>query len=102
MEVDICDIWIYVFRYIICATGLMGKWEQVGDGEWQEHRGYCRAGQRPSPQEERQALMQIFAVAKRRYYNFCVRHVMPLGPKRLFPIDLNWERDIRNSADNFF
>ena len=46
--------------------------------------------------------MPIFVVAKRRYYNFCVRHVMPLGPKILFPIDLHWERDVCNSADNFF
>ena len=37
-----------------------------------------------SPQEVRRALMHIFVVAKRRY-NFCVHHVMSLGPKRLFP-----------------
>ena len=53
----------------------------------------------PSPQEERRSLIPIFVVAKRRYYHVRVRHVMPLGPKILFPIDLHWERD---SADNFF
>ena len=58
-------------------------------------------GAESSPQEEHWALMQIFVVAK--WWNYLrVRHVMPLGRKRLCPIDLHWERDVLNSADNFF
>ena len=52
--------------------------------------------QQPSPQEERQALMQMFIVAKRRYYNFNVGHV--LGPKNIFPVDIYYI----GKADNFF
>ena len=41
------------------------------------------AGHGIQTKEERWSLMPIFVVAKRRYCNFHVRHVMPLGPKRL-------------------